>query len=322
MIKTLVWNVLPSVFIQCKFPKLFLNLKKFRENPNQIGILYMVLAMAGFAIEDLVIKLVSAHLPVSQILIMLGLFSLIWFMMIARWKKIPLLTREMLNKPFIIRTIADLFAALFFVIAVVNSPLSSASAILQFSPLLVTLGAALFLRERVSLGSWIAIGFGFAGIMLIIRPGTDSFTPASIFAVLSVAMLALREITTRVMSVSVPSLAVSSWAFAACALIGFLTIPLFPVPVIPRGEDLLLMVASSVVSCIAYYALVKATRDGEISVIAPFRYTRLLFALILSYWILGEQPDTIMYIGSALVVFSGLYNIGFGRIFHVTQSAS
>ena len=322
MIKTLVWNVLPSVFIQCKFPKLFLNLKKFRENPNQIGILYMVLAMAGFAIEDLVIKLVSAHLPVSQILIMLGLFSLIWFMMIARWKKIPLLTREMLNKPFIIRTIADLFAALFFVIAVVNSPLSSASAILQFSPLLVTLGAALFLRERVSLGSWIAIGLGFAGIMLIIRPGTDSFTPASIFAVLSVAMLALREITTRVMSVSVPSLAVSSWAFAACALIGFLTIPLFPVPVIPRGEDLLLMVASSVVSCIAYYALVKATRDGEISVIAPFRYTRLLFALILSYWILGEQPDTIMYIGSALVVFSGLYNIGFGRIFHVTQSAS
>ena len=282
----------------------------------------MVLAMAGFAIEDLVIKLVSAHLPVSQILIMLGLFSLIWFMMIARWKKIPLLTREMLNKPFIIRTIADLFAALFFVIAVVNSPLSSASAILQFSPLLVTLGAALFLRERVSLGSWIAIGFGFAGIMLIIRPGTDSFTPASIFAVLSVAMLALREITTRVMSVSVPSLAVSSWAFAACALIGFLTIPLFPVPVIPRGEDLLLMLASSVVSCIAYYALVKATRDGEISVIAPFRYTRLLFALILSYWILGEQPDTIMYIGSALVVFSGLYNIGFGRIFHVTQSAS
>ena len=282
----------------------------------------MVLAMAGFAIEDLVIKLVSAHLPVSQILIMLGLFSLIWFMMIARWKKIPLLTREMLNKPFITRTLADLFAALFFVIAVVNSPLSSASAILQFSPLLVTLGAALFLRERVSLGSWIAIGFGFAGIMLIIRPGTDSFTPASIFAVLSVAMLALREITTRVMSVSVPSLAVSSWAFAACALIGFLTIPLFPVPVIPRGEDLLLMVASSVVSCIAYYALVKATRDGEISVIAPFRYTRLLFALILSYWILGEQPDTIMYIGSALVVFSGLYNIGLRRIFHATQSAS
>ena len=322
MIKTLVWNVLPSVFIQCKFPKLFLNLKKFRENPNQIGILYMVLAMAGFAIEDLVIKLVSAHLPVSQILIMLGLFSLIWFMMIARWKKIPLLTREMLNKPFITRTLADLFAALFFVIAVVNSPLSSASAILQFSPLLVTLGAALFLRERVSLGSWIAIGFGFAGIMLIIRPGTDSFTPASIFAVLSVAMLALREITTRVMSVSVPSLAVSSWAFAACALIGFLTIPLFPVPVIPRGEDLLLMLASSVVSCIAYYALVKATRDGEISVIAPFRYTRLLFALILSYWILGEQPDTIMYIGSALVVFSGLYNIGLRHIFHVTQSAS
>ena len=72
MIRTHVWNVLPSVFIQSIFPKQFLNLKKFRENPNQMGILYIVLAMAGFAIEDLVIKLVSARLPVSQILIMLG----------------------------------------------------------------------------------------------------------------------------------------------------------------------------------------------------------------------------------------------------------
>ncbi len=282
----------------------------------------MVLAMAGFAIEDLVIKLVSVRLPVSQILIMLGLLSLIWFVMIARWKKIPLLTREMLNKPFIIRTLADLFAALFYVIAIVNSPLSSASAILQFSPLLVTLGAALFLRERVGLVSWVAIGFGLVGMILIIRPGTESFTPASIFGVLSVVMLALREIATRVMSISVHSLAVSSWAFAACALIGFITIPFFPVPVIPTSEDLLLMLVSSVVSCIAYYALVQATRDGELSVIAPFRYTRLLFALILSYWILGEQPDTMMYFGSALVVLSGLYNLSFGRIFYAAQSAS
>ena len=82
------------------------------------------------------------------------------------------------------------------------------------------------------------------------------------------------------------------------------------------------MLASSVVSCIAYYALVQATRDGEVSVIAPFRYTRLLFALILSSWILGEQPDTIMYIGSVLVVFSGLYNLGFGRMSYAAQSAS
>ena len=149
----------------------------------------MVLAMAGFAIEDLVIKLVSARLPVSQILIMLGLLSLVWFVLIAQWKRIPLLTKEMLNWPFIIRTLADLFAALFYVIAVVNSQLSSASAILQFSPLLVTLGAAFFLRERVPFGSWIAIGVGLIGMILIIRPGTDSFTPASIFAVLSVVML-------------------------------------------------------------------------------------------------------------------------------------
>ena len=287
-----------------------------------MGILFMVLAMAGFAIEDLVIKLVSVRLPVSQILIMLGLLSLVWFVLIAQWKRIPLLTKEMLNWPFIIRTLADLFAALFYVIAVVNSQLSSASAILQFSPLLVTLGAAFFLRERVPFGSWIAIGVGLIGMILIIRPGTDSFTPASIFAVLSVVMLALREIATRVMSVSVSSLAVSSWAFAACAVIGVITVPFFPQPVWPSSSEFILMLASSVVSCIAYYALVRATTEGEVSVIAPFRYTRLLFALILSFWILGEQPDSIMYIGASLVVCSGLYNLGIGRLLLTTHSTS
>jgi drug/metabolite transporter (DMT)-like permease len=307
---------------QSKFVKQLLNLKKFTNGPNSVGILYMVLAMAGFAIEDLVIKLVSARLPVSQILIILGLLGLLWFIIIAQWKKIPLLTKEMFNKPLIIRTIADLFAALFYVIAVVNSPLSSASAILQFTPLLVTLGAVLFLRERVRIGSWIAIVFGFAGILLIIRPGTESFSPASVFAILSVSMLALREIATRVMSVSVPSLAVSSWAFAACAMIGFVIIPIFPPPVWPTNGDLLLMLASSTVSCTAYYALVQATRDGEVSVITPFRYSRLLFALILSSWVLGEQPDAVMYIGATLIVCSGLYNLGVGRISYAAQSDS
>ena len=160
------------------------------------------------------------------------------------------------------------------------------------------------------------------GMILIIRPGTDSFTPASIFAVLSVVMLALREIATRVMSVSVPSLAVSSWAFAACAVIGVITVPFFPQPVWPSSSEFILMLASSVVSCIAYYALVRATTEGEVSVIAPFRYTRLLFALILSFWILGEQPDSIMYIGASLVVCSGLYNLGIGRLLFTTHSTS
>ena len=204
----------------------------------------MVLAMAGFAIEDLVIKLVSVRLPVSQILIMLGLLSLVWFVLIAQWKRIPLLTKEMLNWPFIIRTLADLFAALFYVIAVVNSQLSSASAILQFSPLLVTLGAAFFLRERVPFGSWDCDWRWVDRDDTDHPPGTDSFTPASIFAVLSVVMLALREIATRVMSVSVPSLAVSSWAFAACAVIGVITVPFFPQPVWPSSSEFILMLAS------------------------------------------------------------------------------
>ena len=150
---------------------------------NLRGILFMILAMAGFALEDLFIKLLSSHLPVSQILITLGFSGAAVFLIIALLTHEPILHRSLLTKPVIIRTLCELFAALFFVSALALTPLSSVVSILMATPLMVTIGAAVFFREKVGWRRWGAVMIGFCGVLLILRPGFDSFMPASLLAV-------------------------------------------------------------------------------------------------------------------------------------------
>ena len=190
----------------------------------------MTLAMAGFSIADFAIKNLSGRLPVSQILIMIGFFEFSWFWIISVYRNSPLFSGRIKNKFFILRTLADLFAAIFFFVAIAYTPLSSASAIIQLSPLLVSVFALVILKEQVKWQSWLAIMVGLVGMLLIIQPGSDSFLPASIFSVLAVAMFVLRDTSTRLMSDDISALTVSSWAAVACTIAGLVSIPFFPLP--------------------------------------------------------------------------------------------
>ena len=147
---------------------------------NLRGILFMILAMAGFALEDLFIKLLSSHVPVSQILIILGFSGTAVFLIIALLTHAPILHRDLLNRPVIVRTFCELFAALFFTSAIALTPLSSVASILMTTPLMVTMGAAVFFGEKIGWRRWTAIMIGFFGVLLILRPGFDSFMPASL----------------------------------------------------------------------------------------------------------------------------------------------
>ena len=198
---------------------------------NLSGILYMTLAMAGFSIADFAIKNLSGRLPVSQILIMVGFFEFSWFWIISVYRNSPLFSGKIKNKFFILRTLADLFAAIFFFVAIAYTPLSSASAIIQLSPLLVSVFALVILKEQVKWQSWL-------GMLLIIQPGSDSFLPASIFSVLAVAMFVLRDTSTRLMSDDISALTVSSWAAVACTIAGLVSIPFFPLPMLPTVNEL------------------------------------------------------------------------------------
>jgi len=274
---------------------------------NLRGILFMILAMAGFAFEDLFIKTLSAHLPVSEIIIILGSTGSIIFLIIAKLQRAPIIHKDLLNRHVITRTVFELFGALFFVIAIALTPLSSASAILQITPLLVTIGAAVFFRENVGWRRWTAVLIGFIGVLLILRPGFGSFMPASIFALLGAMFLAGRDLATRAMEVKLPSVTIALYAFLAFGISGIFIMPFNSAMIALTSTDIMYFIGASVFGVIAYYSLVIASRIGEMSVISPFRYSRIVFAMLLSILVLKENPDSLTLIGATIIVVSGLY---------------
>ena len=274
---------------------------------NLKGILFMILAMAGFACEDLFIKMLSENLPISEIIIILGFSGSIIFLIIGLLTKAPIFHQGLLTTPVIIRTLCELFGALFFVLAIALTPLSSASAIIQVMPLLVTIGAAIFFKEKVGWRRWTAVFVGFIGVLLILRPGFGSFMPASIFALLGATFLAGRDLATRAIEVKLPSVTISLYAFLAFGVSGIMLIPFSSEMLVPSSKDILFFAGASAFGVIAYYSIVIAARTGEMSVISPFRYSRLVFAMLLSIIVLSERPDMLTLLGAAIIVASGVY---------------
>ena len=172
---------------------------------------------------------------------------------------------------------------------------------------MVTMGAAVFFGEKVGWRRWTAVMIGFIGVLLILRPGFDSFMPASLLAVISTIFLAVRDLATRAMQFEISTTTVSMYAFFACGISGFIAMPFYSAMVIPSSIEIVYLISATFVGVIGYYAIVLATRNGDVSVISPFRYSRLLFAMLLSIIILSERPDLLTLSGASIIVISGVY---------------
>ena len=277
---------------------------------NTRGILLMIFAMAGFAVEDVFVKRASATLPVGQILPILGLGGAVVFAALAARRGRAFWSREVFDRAVMLRNGGEVVGTVCFVTALALIPLSVASAILQATPLAVTAGAALFLAEPVGWRRWAAVAVGFAGVLMIVRPGFEGFAPASLFAVLAVVGLAARDLATRAVPKRISSLQLSAWAFATLVPTGLLLLAVTGTGAVmpPRSAAIDLVFALSI-GILAYYAITASMRAGEISVIAPFRYLRLIFALGLGMAVFGERPDGWTLAGAGVIIATGLYTL-------------
>ena len=277
---------------------------------NLRGALIMVLSMLGFAIEDMFIKLMGSHIPVGQIIFLLGVGGAVCYGGLMRFRGEPLLDRGVLPLPILLRATGEIIGTLGFVSAIVLTPISSASAILQATPLVVTLGAALFLGDPVGWRRWSAILVGMFGVLLVIRPGMESFQILSLLAVLGVLGLSLRDLATRRVPKSTSSFQLSFLAFLAlvpASLVFMLgTGTAF---VAMTGVQWVFMVSALTFGMVAYYGIVAAMRIGEISFVTPFRYSRLLFAMVVGITVFQERPDMLTYVGATIIVASGIYTV-------------
>jgi drug/metabolite transporter (DMT)-like permease len=274
---------------------------------NLRGILLMVVAMAGFTLEDTFVKLAAATLPVGQILLMLGVGGTTIFATLARAGGARLITPVLLTRPVMIRNLAEMLGTMAFISAIAIAPISTVSAIIQATPLAVTLGAALFLGASVGWRRWTAILVGFTGVMLIVRPGGAAFDLGAVLAVFAVFMLAARDLATRVVPGRISSMVLATYGFATVIPAGAILLVFSGGAVMPDHGAWLALLGALAVGPVAYYAIIASVRVGDIVVVTPFRYTRLLFALVVGVLVFNERPDALMLAGAAIIIVSGLY---------------
>jgi drug/metabolite transporter (DMT)-like permease len=278
-----------------------------RQSDNQRGSLYMIAAMAGFAVEDMFLKSAARLMPVGEVITLFGLGGMVIFACLALQRGEAVFPPALLSRPMLLRSGFEVTGRLFYALAITLTPLSVASAILQATPLVVVAGAAVIFGEVVGWRRWMAIVVGFAGVLLIIRPGLEGFDALSILTVIGLIGFAGRDLATRAAPPALSNMQLGVAGFAMLSLAGVVILLVNGDFRLPDGAGLIRVAAATVVGVGAYTALTAAMRTGEVSAVTPFRYTRLLFALILGVVVFDETPDALTLTGSAIVVASGIY---------------
>ncbi|MEM9551241.1 MAG: DMT family transporter [Pseudomonadota bacterium] len=276
-------------------------------SPNVKGALLMICSMAAFTLNDACIKATGGQLHLFQLLTIRGIMATILLALLA-WR-LGGLAWQGTRADWVfagLRSLAEVGAAFFFLTALLHMPLANVTAILQALPLCVTLGAALIFRERVGWRRVLAILTGFAGMLLIVRPGPEGFDTYALYAIASVGCVTVRDLATRRISARMSSMTVTLFASATVLVAAALASTQTEwVPV--SAGNWMLLVASAVFILGGYSFSVLVMRVGEISFVAPFRYTGLLWALCLGWVVFGDWPDPVTLIGAASVVGSGLF---------------
>ncbi|MBZ8117241.1 DMT family transporter [Roseovarius sp. LXJ103] len=276
---------------------------------NLTAAIFMMVSMAAFTINDTFMKMLAGDMPFNQLLFLRGLFTSIAVGGIAWWMgafRFALGGRD--ARIIALRTLAELGATYCFLTALFNMPLANVTAILQALPLTLTLAAALFLRDPVGWRRMVAVLVGFAGVMLIVRPGPEGFNPYALYGLGAVCCVTLRDLATRGLSREVPSMLVTFvTAMVLMVVFGLASLGTPWEPLAARETGLI--VAASGFVIVGYLFSVMVMRVGEISFSAPFRYTAILWALLLGWLAFGEWPDPLTLLGAGIVVGCGLFTL-------------
>lgn len=269
----------------------------------------MTAAMAGFAVEDVFVKAAARHMPLGQVLLVTGLAGIAVFALLCRRHRESPVPRAFLARAMLVRSGFEITGRLFHALAITLGALSTTSAILQATPLVVVAGAAVLFGERVGAARWAAVGAGFLGVLLILKPGMEGFSALSLLAVVGTLGFAFRDLATRAAPRGLSNRQLGVLGFAMLSIAGAVLSGWSGGLRMPDGTGGLLLLGAAAFGISAYHALTGAMRTGEVGAVTPFRYTRLVFALVLAAGLFGERPDALTLAGAGLIVAAGLFGL-------------
>ena len=273
---------------------------------NRRGIAAMSFAMASFVSNDALVKHVSESLPSAQLIFIRGLFATVLLLAVAHGLGETRRIGSAFQRAVLGRSALDALATMVYLTSLFHLPIANATAINMATPLFITLFAVLALREKVGVARWLAIATGFVGVLLVVQPSSAGFNAYALLCLGGTLLHAGRDLTTRFIHVDVPSILITvATAVTVTLLSGGLSLVQGWQPMTLRHVGLLAL--ASVFLSIGYYLIIVGMRQGDMSVVAPFRYTGLLFALAIGWVLWGDAPNTVAFIGIALLVGAGLY---------------
>lgn len=267
----------------------------------------MAVAMAAFTMNDAITKAVSAEINFGQVMLVRGLFATVLIAALTWHQRAIRSLRTLMVNSVALRVMGEVGGSITFLAAITHMPLANAAAIFQALPLAITLGAALVFAEPVGWRRWMAITAGFIGVLIIVRPGVEGFSQFSLLALISVAFCTVRDLATKRIPSEIPSMFITLLTTITVTIAG--AAMLFPLGgwTPQSGQSVGLLALSAVLVLVGYQCVIMAMRIGDISAVAPFRYTALVWAMLLGYVVFADVPDAMMITGAAVIVSSGLY---------------
>ncbi|MCL4745975.1 MAG: DMT family transporter [Burkholderiaceae bacterium] len=273
---------------------------------NRRGIVAMCVAMACFIANDALVKYASESMPTAQLIFVRGVMATMVVFAVARAMGATRRIGEVVERRVLVRSLVDALATFVYLVSLFHLPIANATAINMASPLFIAMLASIFFREQVGWRRWGGIVAGFTGVVLVIQPAAEGFNVFSLVCLAGTLLHAVRDLLTRRIPPGLPSILVTlSTAVTVTILAAVLSIfegwgafGLF---------ELGLLALASVFLAGGYYAIVAGMREGEASLIAPFRYTGLLWALLLGFAVWGDTPNALAWWGIALLIASGVY---------------
>lgn len=296
---------------------------------NGVGVALLCAGIFAFSLQDVAIKQLSGQYSVFQIvfvrsLVALPLVLVIW---LARSRESSLgTTRPALHA---VRVALMFVSYTSYYLALAAMPLAAVVAIAFSTPMIILIASVLVFGDPVGPRRWFAVAVGFAGVLVILRPGADAFEPAALFAVLSAFCYGAGAMLARTLGqtdsgakmafyATLGYLAASSVGVALAPLLGGGDHPSIAFAAMPWREpelpDLVVMAGVGAISAFGFYFLAEAYRVGQSSAVAPFEYSGVIWAVAWGLLFFHETPDTPTMVGIVMIVGAGLFIIHRERV--------
>jgi len=276
-----------------------------RTDNSSLGVLLMTLAAFIWVLHDAISKWLMQDYSIYQVLLLRTVFSLLPILIVVRREGGVIRLRKARVWVCLGRGCLAVGCFVLFLAALPLMPLTDIFAIVMSAPLLISALSALVLKEPVGFRRWVAVLVGFSAVLVMVRPGSDVSSPGALLVLASVVVYSFAMILTRRLGSTESAGAMTFYSALVFLAVGLIAAPLTWIQPTPIG--LLLMAATGVLAGSAQYCLTEAFRIAPPSVVAPFEYTSLLWAMLFGFLVWGDVPTTLVLASAVVVIASGIY---------------